>query len=206
MSNTGRKISRDDGSKARTNEQKAAGRVKEKLSAERVQSSLGSSGPEMPKTMRQKASYNRPPMTGPGRYRRLGAVNDVHSDTSVLTTAKTFAGTRRATRAPTTACGTCIALNARHQRPFGCKRQTEKATYNPWRNDLSANAGADVDGSLEGIAEDTARSVPEWSGPAAAGWGMLWEGATCAVDFPQRCQSWTKMVTSTRSGSGARNA
>ena len=145
-------------------------------------------------------------MTGPGRYRRLGAVNDVHSDTSVLTTAKIFAGTQRATRVPTTACSTRIAQSAHLQRPSGCDRQATKVKRTPWKHGLSANAGAVADGSLEGIAEDTARSVPEWSGPAAAGWGMLWEGATCAVDCPKKCQSWTKTATSTHSGSGARNA
>ena len=141
-------------------------------------------------------------MKGPGRFRRPGVANDVPSGTTALTTAITFAGTRRATRVPTTACGTCIALNAHLQRPFGCERQAEKVMYTPWRNDLSASVGADVDGSLEGIAEDTARSVPEWSGPAVAGWEMPWRGATCAIDGPMRRQR----ATSTHSGSGARNA
>ena len=145
-------------------------------------------------------------MTGAGRSRHLGASSDVPSGTSGLVTANTSAGTRKATTVPTTACSTRIAQSAHLRRPSGCGRQATKVKRIPWKHGLSANAGADADGSLEGIAEDTARSVPEWSGPAAAGWGMLWEGATCAVDCPKKCQSWTKTVTNTHSGYGARNA
>ena len=145
-------------------------------------------------------------MTGAGRSRHLGASSDVPSGTSGLVTANTSAGTRKATTVPTTACSTRIAQSAHLRRPSGCGRQATKVKRIPWKHGLSANAGAVADGSLEGIAEDTARSVPEWSGPAAAGWGMLWEGATCAVDCPKKCQSWTKTVTNTHSGYGARNA
>ena len=56
MSDTGSKMNRDDGSRASANEKGAAGRVKEKLSAKRVRLTLGSFGPEILKTMKQKAS------------------------------------------------------------------------------------------------------------------------------------------------------
>ena len=141
-------------------------------------------------------------MTGPGRYQRPGVVNDVPLGTTALTTANIFAGTRRATRGPTTVCGTCIALNAHLQRPFGCERQAEKVMYIPWRNDLSASVGADVAGSLEGIAEGTAHSAPEWLVQAAAGWAMTSTGAICAIGGTTQ----SRRGTNTHNGSSARNA
>ena len=92
------------------------------------------------------------------------------------------ANMRRAITVHMTACSTNIDLNALLRPQGGEPLVPMKKEHTQRRLDRPASAGADVAGDLEGIADDTAHSVREWSGPAAAGWVTNSIGAICAMD------------------------
>ena len=125
------------------------------------------------------ADLQRIAQARPKSRRRLGAFSDVPLGTAVRITARSFAGMRRVTTGPTTACGTCVALNAllQDRRPLGWFATAVRERRSLLKHDRSVSVGADVVGNLEGTADATAHSVQEWSALAAAGWATKSIGA-----------------------------